>query len=273
MRNRDTAELALGPTDLLFWTARKHAADALEPQWPRRIVKSRRTIDPEPRRDSPSGGVCPRDAPPGIRGERSKGGRMMKRLGVVLVFLSIVLVSGCTPLFQKVEKPNTLFDRERYSIVSPEGDEWYLQNTGHEFTRFYRKEASPTHTRYAEARFEEMTAKFENPEKFLVVMKTMGQMWDPKHFSLIEEEAVLDDKFGPYSIRIHNKSEDHRAANRRDVPYLIMSTYGYYILDPNDKATMFTLTYSERGKTGELDPNLAEKAVKFFDGFAIKGRK
>ncbi len=198
----------------------------------------------------------------------------MQALKATLAFFLFFILFGCAPLFQKIERPNTLYDRGRFSIVSPEGDDWYLQNTGgSQLTRFYRKNASPTHTLYAQVSMNEMTAKFDNPEKYLDFIKTASQMWDPKRFNPIEQRAVLDNKFGPYSVLMYSKVEDHHAAGAVDLPYLTMVTYSYAIISPVDDRFHFSLTYSERGKAGELDPNFEENARKFFNGFTIKGGK
>ena len=192
---------------------------------------------------------------------------------IALSLLSIFILFGCAPApYQKIGKPGTLLDRDRYSVLSPEGEDWHVVSTHDRGkTIFMKKLPSPKHTSYAMISREEMTTQFDTPEKFLTVMKALTEMMDPKRFTFLEQKTFLDDKFGLFSVRISHRVEDH-GPRSVDVPYLIMTTLMYCFLDPDDARIRFVLTYSERGKAGELDGNFEESARKFFDGVKVKRR-
>lgn len=192
---------------------------------------------------------------------------------IIIVFLIINVLGGCTPFIKKVTQYDVPFERPGYSILPPQGEDWYYTERGQvgEYVLTYMKRfKSRTHTLFASITETHQSTKFNDKEEYLSFMTKIIQMgMDPRRFNVLEEQIVLDKKFGPFCIRYYSKVEDHTKV-AGNLPFLTMETYGYYFVHPRKDQLMLAIIYSERGDEDELDQSFKELAMGFIDGLKLK---
>ncbi len=196
------------------------------------------------------------------------------------ILVSIVLVaifqSGCvTGNIKKVEDPNIQITRPGYSVVPPGANWAYVEEEQPgKYTLILlglRENNADTFAAIIDETYSGVT--FNNHEEFLSIMsKDINEMMDPERYSTLDEKIESDDKFGPYCIKFYAKFEYHALASNKDEPQLILVVYGYIFKHPWIEDLWVGITYSERGRADEIDPNIKDEAQRYFDGFTIRQR-
>ena len=190
------------------------------------------------------------------------------------ILLPLILFIGCASPLKQIKDPNKPFERPSYSVLPPPGDGWIYadQNQVGIFNlAFGKKFDSPTHTLSGLVVEIHSSAQFENPEEFLNYIKKSKELdADPRRFKMFEDEFNLDPKFGEYSVKYSSASEDYGAANKGNDPFLILKLYGYIFIHPNFENVIIDISYSERGKVSEIDPDFKTTAKKFIEGIKLK---
>lgn len=198
----------------------------------------------------------------------------MKYLRLLIPIILIFVLNGCASPFIKVDQPNTPFERPGYTIYSPEGEGWLFvegDQPGQHALTFLQPQESKTHTIYANVEEIPSYASFETPQEFQsYFQKGMQIGFDPRRYKIVEEENILDRKFGEFSISHYSSIEDHGAAQFSDSPYLLMKTAGYYFIHPHKSNLIINVIYSERGKPNELGVNFKAKAKAFSNCLRLK---
>lgn len=198
----------------------------------------------------------------------------MKFLIQSILFIFIIILTGCASPFMKIDQPSTPFDRPGYTIYSPQGQGWLFiegDQPGKHALTFLQPQKSKTHTLYANVEEIPSYANFETPQEFQsYFQKGMQVGFDPRRYKIVEEENKLNNRFGDFSVSHYSSLEDHGAAQFSDFPYLLMKTSGYYFIHPHKENLIINVIYSERGKPGELDDNFKEKAKSFTNGLNLK---
>lgn len=198
----------------------------------------------------------------------------MKILRLAILFCLIFALTGCASRIVKIERPNTPFERSGYTILSPQGDGWLFweyDDTGQHVLSFNKPQKEIDHTLYANVKEVHSRANFEKPEDFLNFFKKAMQVgFDPRRFNVLEEEIKLENKFGKFTIAHYSKIEDHGAVQRSDVPYLIMEIKSCYFVHPFMENVIVDVTYSERARRSDLNPNFKQNAMDFINGLKIK---
>lgn len=197
----------------------------------------------------------------------------MKRFLLFLVLLQIVIIfDGCAGSLPYVTDYSVPFEKEIYSILPPQGDNWLYHDNGK--TLIFGKQGDTTsHTYVAEitANYSYDNLNFKNPEDFLEFMKNTAKIGtDPRRFDVQEEEMVLDKKFGQFCVRYYVKAEDRYAEEKNKTMFMIMELYQYHFIDPYNKNILISIGYSERGRLNENSSNFKEVAEKFVDGLKLK---
>lgn len=187
------------------------------------------------------------------------------------LLLSIFILSGCASSLPYVQNYTIPFERKDYSILPPEGSGWMFSEQNNSI--IFGKRDGATHTYTAQISETQSYSKpsFDSREDFLKFVKNnMNLGTDPNRFAIVEEETILDNRFGQYCARFYNKSEDRYAAEKNKVHFMIMETYGYVFINPSNAGNLINIYYSERGTLNENSSNLKEIAEKFITGFKLK---
>ena len=191
-----------------------------------------------------------------------------------ILLLLLIMFVGCASPLKQVKDPSKSFERRGYSILPPAGDGWYYvdqEEVGIFSLAFGKKTDSPTHTFSGLIAEIHSNAQFENPGEFLNLMKKSKELdADPRRFKMFKDEFNLDPKFGDYCVKYSSVSEDHGATNKGNDPFLVLKLYGYIFIHPNYGNEIIDISYSERGKVSEIDPDFEIAAKKFIEGMKLK---
>ncbi len=194
---------------------------------------------------------------------------------VVLTYILISLVFCSHSPFRNIENPNIPFERPDYSVLAPDGGNWQYfadDSNGRFRLNFFKKIPDPKFHSLAVGLIETpSSANFENPQEFENWnRKTLEIAMSANRLNLVDIKIESDNRFGAYSVKYYTKSEDHRAVNRGNEDFLILEDYGYVFIPPKNPKLIVQVSYSERGRTQEIRPNLGKLAESFFDGIKLK---
>lgn len=191
-----------------------------------------------------------------------------------IFLLLLILLVGCASTLKHVKDPSKSFERRGYSILPPAGDGWYYvdqEEAGIFNLAFGKKTDSSTHTFSGLVVEIHSDTQFENPGEFLNYIKKNKKVGsDPRRFKMFKDEFNSDPKFGDYCVKYSAVSEDHGATNKGNDPFLVFKLYGYIFIHPNYENEIIDISYSERGKVSEIDPDFEIAAKKFIEGMKLK---
>jgi hypothetical protein len=161
----------------------------------------------------------------------------------------------------------TRLNFQGYSIFPPPGSNWQVLQKEQNNIVFTKDLKSKTHTFVANVFAVPLTIGFETPEDFLnFIKKSKDANIEPRRFRMLENEVVLDDAYGPYCVRYHQKAVDRGALSSGKAPYLILDTYGYACIHPDTPELAVDIGYSERFAPGESNAELREEGQQFIRG-------
>ena len=190
-----------------------------------------------------------------------------------LILLPLILFIGCASSLKQIKDPNKSFERPSYSVLPPPGDGWVYADqdqAGIFYLAFGKKFDSPTLTLSGLVTEIHSSAQFGDPEEFLNYIKKSKKLdANPRRFKMFEDEFNLDPKFGEYSVKYSTVSEDYGAPNKGNNPFLVLKLYGYIFIHPNFENLIIDISYSERGKVSEIDPDFKTTAKKFIEGMKL----
>jgi hypothetical protein len=200
----------------------------------------------------------------------------MKLLRRPILLVFILLLTGCTSYFTRIEQPNTPFERPGYTIHSPKEDGWVYaeyENPGEHVILFGKPQKEIDHTLYASVKEIPSFARFEKPEDLLAFYQKATKIGnDTRRFNPLDEQLTLERTFGDFTIAYYLKAEDHGAIQQSGAPFLVMETYSYYFIHPTIPNLMVNIIYSERAKNGELPGNFKHTALEFVNGIKLKNK-
>lgn len=210
---------------------------------------------------------------------RSLTGEIMRRLFNLTLFLIFVFVAGCAnPQIVPVRDARTRLEHRGYSILPPEGENWYSIKQAPGSVAFVKKmDDSPAHTFSTAVLAIPFTLRFNTPEEFkeFVVNRQKADANSPR-FNVLEYNASLDSRFGPYTVRSYMKIEDREAkVSPVDTQFLIMEVTNYAFIHPDAPDLVINVQYSDRYKKGEggNDPKVKEIGENFINGFQTTSLK
>jgi hypothetical protein len=196
-------------------------------------------------------------------------------VGFVMCF---ILLTGCATVpFPAVTDQTIRRNYQGFSILPPEGKNWYIMQENQDAVAFGKKMASRTHTFTTAVLIAQINPSWKNPEEFLAfVKKGKIEDTDPQRFKIITDEYLVTTKFGKYSVEYHMKAEDRGAYRSEGAPFLIIDIYGYCCIHPQKADMYYDIQYSERGRSGESDPSLKDIGDEFINNFQfemVSGKK
>lgn len=191
----------------------------------------------------------------------------------LLIPLLVVATSGCISTgYIKVPEGQKNYVLKGFSLAPPQGEGWYVQLLGESSISFSKKiESSKNHTCIANIVPFDLPIEIKSKEKFkeLIYEGTQIQIKESTRFEIIKYDIALDNRFGEYSVRLHDVEKDFRAKNMPgSANYLIMDTYHYYIKHPTLNK-YFCIGYSERSLPEEISKTIQEDAQHFFDSIQV----
>lgn len=154
------------------------------------------------------------------------------------------------------------YELEGYSILAPQGKDWFELKRDGQTVFFGKKIASRTHAFIATAMSALITDQFENPEAFLdYVSRRLPLRGDGRH-RVIENRVEIDNKLGRFCVRHYTQAED------RDAPFaqgktLVAETFGVTCLHPDNPKLNVSVSYTERGNPAETSPELRAEGESF----------
>lgn len=168
--------------------------------------------------------------------------------------------------------PNMIYELEGYSVLAPQGKDWFELKRDRHNVVFGKKIKSRTHAFIATAMSVQITEKFDKPEEFHdYVSKTPLEPGD-KRTKLIENRVELDQSFGRFCVRIHTRAEDRGAVYAKGKP-LLLETFGVSCLHPADPGLAVSVSYSERGHLAETSAELRAQGESFVRSLKFTGIK
>lgn len=168
--------------------------------------------------------------------------------------------------------PDMIYELEGYSVLAPQGKDWFELKRDRHNVVFGKKIKSRTHAFIATAMSVQITEKFDKPEEFRdYVSKTPLEPGD-KRTKLIENRVELDQSFSRFCVRIHTRAEDRGAVYAKGKP-LLLETFGVSCLHPADPGLAVSVSYSERGHLAETSAELRAQGESFVRSLKFTGIK
>ena len=180
-----------------------------------------------------------------------------------LLALGMCAGNACAQLrATPVTASGVAYELEGYSILPPQGQNWFELKRDLRSVFFGKKIASRTHAFIATAMSAPITEKFENPETFRdYVSRNLPLRGDERH-TVIENRAEVDNRLGRFCVRHYTKAED------RNAPYaqgktLLAETFGVSCLHPDNASLNISVSYTERSNPAETSAELRTEGESF----------
>jgi hypothetical protein len=180
-----------------------------------------------------------------------------------MLALAMIAGNACAQLrATPVTASGVAYELEGYSVLPPQGTDWFELKRDPQTVFFGKKIASRTHAFIATAMSALIADKFENPEAFRdYVRRNLPLRGDERH-TVIENRVELDDRLGRFCVRHYTKAED------RDAPYaqgktLMAETFGVSCLHPDNANLNISVSYTERGTPAETSSELRAEGESF----------
>ena len=203
----------------------------------------------------------------------------MKRLSLQLRGCSLSLASTCflfllasfapiQPMIPRVAAAERI-ECFGCSILPPQGETWVTMIATKQQIIFSRRLTSPTHTFVIRLTSVSLPFVFQTPDNFLVFSREARKKFniDPSRHRLLAHEEVLSNLQDATCTKYHLKTEDSGALEKAGDPFLILDDYGYSCLHPNRPDLLIQLTYSQRGRTSEIDDSWNKMGEEFIRDF------
>lgn len=170
-----------------------------------------------------------------------------------------------------VTVPGALYEMERYSVLAPQGKDWFELKRDKQYVYFGKKIASRTHSFIATAISASLTEKFADPQEFRdYVSRSLPLRGDERH-TVVENRVEMDDALGRYCVRHYTRAEDRNAPYARGKT-LSEETYGVSCLHPDYPSLSIDVSYTERGQSAEASAVLRAEGESFVRSLKFTSR-
>jgi len=154
------------------------------------------------------------------------------------------------------------YELEGYSILAPQGKDWFELKRDRQTVFFGKKIASRTHAFVATAVSALITDKFETPEAFRDYVSRMLPLRGDKRHTVIANRVEMDNLPGRFCVRHYTKAEDRGAPYARGQA-LLAETFGVSCLHPDNPNLNISVSYTERGDPAETSAELRAEGESF----------
>ena len=201
----------------------------------------------------------------------------MNLLRFAACFLVTALVTACATYqgMVPVTDSATRLDYPGYSVLPPQGDNWFLRKW-HEGSAVFIKKVGPNaHTFSTAVMAVRIPTTSDSPEQFKESVRKSKQILDPKRYSILNFDVSLDPKFGAYCVKYYMMTRDRAAqVSRADTAFMFLEITGYTFVHPDSSNFVLDVNYSERYKMkGGSDPEAKKIGEKFINGLKIRSLK
>ena len=157
---------------------------------------------------------------------------------------------------------NVAYELEGYSILPPQGKDWFELKRDPQTVFFGKKIASRTHAFIATAMSAPISDKFETPEAFReYISRVLPLRGDGRH-RVIENRVEMDNALGRFCVKYHTKAEDRGAPYAQGIT-LLAETFGVTCLHPENPQLNISVSYTERGNPAETSAELRAEGERF----------
>jgi hypothetical protein len=161
-----------------------------------------------------------------------------------------------------VTASDVAYDFEGYSVLPPQGRDWFELKRDSRTVFFGKKIASRTHAFVAIAISASITDKFENPEAFRDYIGSSLPLRGDERHTVIENRVEIDNTLGRFCVRHYTKSEDRDALYAQGKA-LLAETFGVSCLHPDNANLNIGVSYTERGDPAETSAELRAEGESF----------
>ena len=160
---------------------------------------------------------------------------------------------------------------ERYSVLSPQGKDWFELKRDKQNVYFGKKLASRTHSFIATAMSVTIDEKFLNPEQFHDYVSKMLTLRGDERHTVIENRVELDNTLGRFCVRYYTKAEDRDAIYAKGKS-LLTETSGISCLHPEQPGLSIDVSYTERGYPAESSADIKAEGESFVRSLKFTSR-
>jgi len=156
-----------------------------------------------------------------------------------------------------------VYELEGYSVLPPQGKNWFELRRDKQQALFGKKIESPTHSFVATATSGLISEKFSTRESFHAYVNKMRTAdADSTRFRIVEFNSEVDTTFPAWCIRYHFKRTDREAVLAQNRT-LLLEDYGVTCLHPVKSDLVVDVGYSERGRSAEISADLRAEGEGF----------
>lgn len=180
-----------------------------------------------------------------------------------IVALGMAAGNACAQMrAAPITAPGVAYELKGYSVLPPQGKDWFELRRDPQAVFFGKKIASRTHAFIATAMSAPITDKFDTPEQFRDYIGRVLPLRGAGRHRVTENRVEVDDRLGRFCVKYHVKSED------RDAPYakgktLLAETFGITCLHPENANLNINVSYTERGNPAETSAELRAEGESF----------
>ncbi len=207
-------------------------------------------------------------------GLQTKGKERCRLLLIVILVFGFGW-QGCAttpPGYQPLAAEGMRLKYPGYSVVAPPGEGWLIKENDYGLVAITKKIKSNTHTFFMNVTPVRVTPNWNSPEDFMTAIKREKDLnVNPKkRLKLLVNDYRLKQDVGEYCFEFHQKAEDYGVSRTDGAPFLILSVKGLGCNHPQERELYFDVSYSERNKPGEADPELEKIGASFLKSFRFE---
>ena len=187
----------------------------------------------------------------------------MTRILPWVLALGMLAGNACAQLrATPVTVPNIAYELEGYSVLPPQGQDWFELKRDPQSVFFGKKIASRTHAFIATAMSAPIFGKFETPEAFRDYISSVLPLPGEGRHRVIENQVEMDNTPGQFCVKYHTKIEDRGAPYAQGIT-LPAETFGVTCLHPENPQLNISVSYTERGNPAESSAELRAEGERF----------
>ncbi|MDP2706809.1 MAG: hypothetical protein Q8O70_04810 [Burkholderiales bacterium] len=187
----------------------------------------------------------------------------MTRILPWVLALGMLAGNACAQLrATPVTVSDVAYELEGYSVLPPQGNNWFELKRDPQSVFFGKKIASRTHAFIATAMSALISENFESPEAFReYISRVLPLRGDGRH-RVIENRVEVNNGPGRFCIKYHTRAEDRGAPHAKGIA-LSAETFGVTCLHPDNPQLNISVSYTERGNPSETSAEFRAEGERF----------